>query len=167
MVVVSKPSGQVRICVDLKHLNECVQRKFHPVPHVEETPAQLTRAQVFTKLDGNSGFWQIPLTKKSCLLTTYIYYSVWEILFSQVTFGITSAPKLFQCRMNSMLSGLPGVLRLMDDVLVFGKNQAEHDTCLEAVLKQIESARVTLNPSKCEFLQTELKCLGHIINTKV
>ena len=36
MVVVPKPSGQVRICVDLKKLNECVQREFHPLPHVEE-----------------------------------------------------------------------------------------------------------------------------------
>ena len=52
MVVVPKPSG---ICMDLKKLNECVQREFHPLPHVEEILAQLTGAQVFTKLDTNSG----------------------------------------------------------------------------------------------------------------
>ena len=46
MVVVPKPSGQVRICVDLKRLNECVQREFHPLPHVEETVVQLTGARV-------------------------------------------------------------------------------------------------------------------------
>ena len=165
MVVVPKPSGQVRICVDLKRLNECVQREFHPLPHVEETLAQLTGAQVFTKLDTNSGFWQIPLASKSRMLTTFIT-PFGRYCFHKLPFGITSAPKLFQCRMNSMLSELPGVLCLMDDVLIFGKNQTEHDAHLEAVLKQIESAGVTLNPNKCEFSKSELKFLGHIINNQ-
>ena len=65
-----------------------------------------------------------------------------------------------------MLSGLPGVLCLMNDVLVFSKNQAEHDTHLEAVLKQMESAGIPLNPNKCEFSHSELKFLGHIINNQ-
>ena len=34
-----------------------------------------------------------------------------------------------------MLSGLSGVLYLMDDALIFGKDQAEHDERLEKVLK--------------------------------
>ena len=48
--------------------------------------------------------------------------------------------------MNSMLGGLQGVLCLMDDVLVYGKDQKEHDQRLEAALLRIQSARVTLNP---------------------
>ena len=165
MVVVPKPSGQVRICVDLKHLNECAQREFHPLPHVEETLAQLTGTQVFTKLDANSGFWQIPLARKSRLLTTFIT-PFRRYCFHKLPFGITSAPELFQRGMNSMLSGLPGVLCFMDDVLFFTKNQAEHDTHLKAVLKRIKSAGVTLNSNKCEFSQSELKFLGHIINNQ-
>ena len=74
------------------------------------------------------------------------------------------APELFQRCMSTMLSGLPGVLCLMDDVLIFGKSQAEHDDRLNEVLKRIESAGVTLNLSKCEFSKSELKFLGHIIN---
>ena len=150
MVVVPKPSGQVHICVDLKRLNECVQREFHPLPHVEETLAQLTGAQVFTKLDANSGFWQIPIARKSQLLTTFII-PFGRYCFNKLPFGITSVPELFQQRMNSMLSGLSGVLCLMDDVLIFGKDQAEHDERLEKVLKRIETAGVTLNHNKCEF----------------
>ena len=52
----------------------------------------------------------------------------------------------------------------MDDVLVFGKDQEEHDSRIRAVLKRIESAGATLNPEKCEFSRTELKFLGHIID---
>ena len=72
MVVVPKKTGKVRICVDLKPLNESVLRKVHPLPKVDETLAQLTGAKVFSKLDANSGFWQIPLEKSSRLLTTFI-----------------------------------------------------------------------------------------------
>ena len=115
MVVVLKVSGRVRICVDLKYLNECVQREFHPLPHVEETLTQLTGAQVFTKLDVNSGFWQIPLTSKSRILTTFITL-FGRFCFHKLPFNITTVPKLFQCQMNSMLSGLPEVLCLIDDV---------------------------------------------------
>ena len=71
MVVVPKQSGSVRICVDLTHLNQNVLREYHPLPNVDDTLAQLTGAKKFTKLDANSGFWQIPLAKTSRLLTTY------------------------------------------------------------------------------------------------
>ena len=56
MVVVPKKSGDVRICVDLKPLNESVLREVHPLPKVDETLAQLSGARVFSKLDANSGF---------------------------------------------------------------------------------------------------------------
>ena len=121
MVVALRSSGQVRICVDLKHLNECVHREFHPLPRVEETLAQFAGAQVFTKLDANSGFWQIPLARKLCLLTTFIT-PFRRYFFNVLPFGSTSAPELFQCRMSVMLQGLQGVVCMMDDVLIFGKN---------------------------------------------
>ena len=58
MVVVPKGSGEVRICVDLKALNENVLRECYPIPVVDDTLAQLSGATVFSKLDANSGFWQ-------------------------------------------------------------------------------------------------------------
>ena len=51
MVVVLKPSGKVRICVDMKPLNENVMRVFYPLPAVDKTLAQLSDTQIFTKLD--------------------------------------------------------------------------------------------------------------------
>ena len=69
VVVVPKPDG---ICVDLTKLNESVCRERHILPSVEHTLAQLGGAKVFTKLDANSGFWQIELSKESALLTTFI-----------------------------------------------------------------------------------------------
>ena len=67
--------------------------------------------------------------------------------------------------MSELLSGLEGVLCQMDDILVFGKDQSEHDTGLSAVLTRIQEAGATLNQEKCEFGKTTLKFLGHIIDT--
>ena len=163
MVVVPKKNGKVRICIDLKPLNENVLREVQPTPKVDETLAQLTGAKVFSKLDANSEFWQIPLSESSRPLTTFItpigcYY------FHKLPFGISSAPEHFQKRMSAILSGLEGVVCQMDDVLVFGRDQTEHDTRLTAVLKLIESAGATLNPDKCEFSRKTLKFLGHILD---
>ena len=72
MVVVSKPNGNVQICVDLSKLNECVHRERLILPSVEQILAQLTGARVFSKLDANSGFWQIRLSEESAILTTFI-----------------------------------------------------------------------------------------------
>ena len=72
MVVVPKNNGSVNICMDMTKLNENVKRERHLLPSVEQTLGQLGGVQVFTKLDGNSGFWQIPLDSKLSLLTTFI-----------------------------------------------------------------------------------------------
>lgn len=52
----------------------------------------------------------------------------------------------------------------MDDILIFGKIQAEHDQHLEAVLKRIQDANGTLSWPKCEFSKTKLTFLGHVID---
>ena len=72
MVVVPKSSGEVWVCVDLKYLFQSVLREVHPLPKVETTLAQLSGAKVFSKLDANSGFWQIPLDPDSRPLTTFL-----------------------------------------------------------------------------------------------
>ena len=66
--------------------------------------------------------------------------------------------------MSTILSQLDGVLCLMDDVLVFDKDQTEHDERLKAVLQKIETAGVTLNPSKFEFRRHQLIFLSHVVD---
>ena len=47
LVVVPKPNGKVRICVDLTHLNQSVCREHHILPSVEQTLAQIGGAKLF------------------------------------------------------------------------------------------------------------------------
>ena len=163
MVVVPKPDGRVRICVDLTKLNQNVRRERHMLPSVEQTLAQLGGATVFSKLDANSGFWQIELTKESSLLTTFIT-PFGRYSFNRLPFGITSAPEHFQRRISEILQSLEGVVCLIDDILIYGKTQEEHDKRLTTVLQKIAAAGITLNVEKCEIAKTQVKFLGQLID---
>jgi len=120
------------------------------LPSVEQTLAQLGGAIVFSKLDANSGFWQVELTKTSSLLTTFIT-PFGRYRFNRLPFGITSASEHFQRCMSEVLQGLDGLVCLIDDILIYGKTLAEHDKRLTAVLLKIAEAGITLNEEKCEF----------------
>ncbi|KAG1649799.1 hypothetical protein GQR58_028618 [Nymphon striatum] len=74
MVVVPKgPNAEsVRICIDYTELNKFVQREIHPVSIVQDSLAKLGKGIVFSKIDTNSGFWQIPLSEKSKQLTCFL-----------------------------------------------------------------------------------------------
>ena len=80
MVVVPKSDGNVRICVDLTKLNQSIRRERHPLPAVDQVPAQLAGATVLSKLNANSGFWQIPLSPDSAKLTTFITLPLVDIV---------------------------------------------------------------------------------------
>ena len=102
MVVVPKKTGAIRICVDLKPLNENVQREVHPLPTVDDTLDQLTGAKMFSTLDANSGFWQVPLEESSRLLTTFLT-PYGHYCFNKKPFGICSTPEHFQKQMEKFL----------------------------------------------------------------
>lgn len=106
---------------------------------VDETLAQISGATVFSKLGSNSGFWQIPLAEKFQPLTTFLTPFGRYCLNTIMPFRISSAPEHFQKRMIKILTGLRGVLCLMDDVLVFGSKTEEHDERLRATFYQIQS----------------------------
>ena len=163
MVVVPKGNKKVRICVDLNHLNKSVRQERHLLPAVEQSLAQLAGARVFSTLDANSGFWQIPLDRKSALLTTFIT-PFGRYCFHRLPFGITSAPEHFQRRMSDILTGLEGVVGMMDDVLVHGRTTEEHDERLDKVLQKREEAGLTLNRQKCHFSKPQVKFLGQIVD---
>ena len=159
MVAVTKAKGSVQICVDLKPLIESVRHPHHQLSTVEETLGQLRDSKVFTKLDANSGFWQILLDLNSQLLTTFIT-PLGRYCFTKLPFGISSAPELFQQTMATVLKGLKGVVCQMDDIPVHSGSHQEHDLHLWPVLQRLFQAGITLNPSKCQFSASEFIFLG-------
>ena len=156
MVVVPKPNGNVRLCVDLTKLNEGVRRELYVMKKVEETLGSISSGTVFSKLDANSGFHQMVLTDESAKLTTFIT-PFGRFMFRRLPYGISSAPEYFQKRMDKELTGLQGVLCHMDDILVIGRNKEEHDGRLVKVLQRLKD--------RCLFSTSRLQYLGQVIDS--
>ena len=163
IVVVPKANGSVRVCVDLTKLNQAVRREVYHMPTVEEALGSLTEGSVFTKLDANSGFYQLVLNPESAKLTTLIT-PFGRYMFKRLPFGISSAREHFQKRMDKELSGIDGVKCRIYDILVMGKDQAEHDLQLKQVLRSVVERRLTLNLEKYLFSQSRLQHLGQILD---
>lgn len=79
-------------------------------------------------------------------------------------FGINCAPELFQKIMEQILSECEGCVNFIDDVIVHGVDQEEHDKRLGKVRQKLHDMNVALNDSKCVYGVTELKFLGHILS---
>ena len=164
MFVVPKSNGDVHVCGDFKKLNHSIQRERHILPSVEHLLANIVNATIFSKLDANSGyrFHQIPSDEASQCLTTFITPSG-RHCYRHLTFGISSAPEFFPKRMPTILDGLPGINCLVDDILIFGPCQEEHDQELQAVLQHLASAGLTLNGEKCLFSVSQLRFCVYLI----
>ena len=158
MVVVPKTNGAVRICVDLTKLNTAVCRERHILPSVDHILGQMAGATVFSKIDANSGFHQILLSKASQLLTTFIT-PFGRFAYQRLPFGISSGPE-------QVLEGLEGIVCLMDDIVVYGQDQAEHDSRLFAALTKLKESGITLNKNKCTFNKSEIEFVGRIVGKK-
>ena len=160
IVPVPKKNGQVRICVDLRKLNEAVKRERYVLPSLDDIAPSLQGSKVFSKLDAASGFWQIPLHTESSKLTTFIT-PFGRFCFRRLPFGIFSAPEIFQRLMTDLLQGIPGTKVIMDDILIYGKSIEEHDSHLDGVLDTVQRSGLKLNKAKCELRKEELGFFGH------
>ena len=81
-------------------------------------------------------------------------------------FGITTAPEEFQRRLSSALKGFKGVSVVANGILIYGKDQAEHDDNLSIFLKRARECGLKLNKKKCRFHMTELAFIGHVFTSE-
>ncbi len=164
VVAKKKNSDKVRICIDPKDLNNAIKRQHYPMRTVEEITARMPNAKVFTKLDASRGFWQIPLSHDTSLLTTFnTPYGRYRYL--RMPFGISSASEVFQKHMDSLFSGQPyeGV---MDDLLVWGETEEQHDKNVIKVLDRAVEIGLKLNPEKFEFKVQQVSYVGHLLTSE-
>lgn len=97
VIAPKKDKDKVHICVDMTPLNESVCHERYILPSVEKTLGMLAGALYFsnmTQIWANMGFWQIPLSKESALLTTFIM-PFGRYHFNCLLFGISSETEHF------------------------------------------------------------------------
>ena len=160
IVIVPKSTpGEIRICTDARKSNRAIKRQRHITPTVNDLRHKLNGAAVISKFDLRSGYNQLVIHPKSRYITAFCtHMGVFQ--YKRLNFGINTAAEIFQKTIENVLSGLTGVINMSDDIIVFGKNQAEHDKRLRSVLERLEQNGLTLNEKKCEFNKEELDFFG-------
>ena len=162
IVVVKKKSGEWRICIDYRRLNDItIDDKYH-LPRINDLLFDIKASGYYVALDLRSGYWQIPMSEESRRYTAFRGPTgLYE--FSVMPFGLKNAPATFQRCMDALLGDLryKNVLAYLDDILI---HHEEENACLDllkVVLKRLELAGLTINLSKCTFFPYKLKYLGH------
>ena len=163
VVIVPKESGEIRLCIDMRYPNTAIKRIRYEIPTVDDIIHELNGATVFSKLDLNQAYHQFELEAKSRNLTTFSTH-VGLYRFKRLNYGTVSAQEEFDHGIRQTLAGVSGCANISDDIIVYGKDTAEHNKNLKAVLKRLSDVHLTLNKKKCLFNQSSIKFFGYIFS---
>ncbi|KAK2723355.1 hypothetical protein QYM36_001875 [Artemia franciscana] len=144
MVMVEKKDGSIRLCIDPVDLNKSIKRPHYPIPTLDDVTSKLHGAKVFTKLDARSGYWSILLSEDSSYLITF-----------STIYGRYHA-----------FEGLEGFEIIIDDMIVYGETQEEHDERLAVILERTLVKGIRFNEEKCEFSVSRVKYFRHVISSE-
>ena len=86
--------------------------------------------------------------------------------FLVMSFGLTNAPAAFMDLMNRVFGQYVDqfVVVFIDDILLYSKDQENHDTHLRVVLETLRKEKLYAKLSKCEFWLNEVSFLGHLVS---
>ena len=164
IVLVPKPDGSLRFCVDYRRLNAITVPDTYPLPRMDECIDSLGDAVVFTTLDCNSGYWQIPVHPEDRDKTTFTsHYGIYRFL--RLPFGLRNAPATFQRAIDIILSGVKWktCLVYLDDVIVFSPSRQAHLAHVNEALTLLGNSGLSLKLKKCHFFSDTVDYLGHVI----
>ena len=165
VVLVPKLDGSLRFCVDYRRLNAIIIRDSYPLPRMDESIDSLVEASVFSTIDCNPGYWQIPERKQDRDKTAFVYHAG-LYRYKRMKCGLTNAPATFQRTLDILLSPYKwrSCLVYLDDIIIFSKSVEEHFQQVKDILTTLKSAGISLKLKKCSFFTNKVKYLGHIIH---
>jgi len=138
-VYVLKKSGDLRLCVDYRELNKRTKKDAYPLPLPDEVQDRLAGSTVFSTLDLQSGYWQLPVSPEDREKTAFCPGPGMGLFqFCRMPFGLTGAPSSFQRVMDKVLRGLPFVTIYLDDILIHSENAESHKKHLQAVFDRLK-----------------------------
>ena len=162
IVTVGKKDGGVRICIDFRAVNSITQPDPYQMPLIEEILEKLATARFISKIDLNKGFYQIPIDPCDTLKTAFC--SPWgKFEFKVMPFGLRNGPAVFQCRILHRDQDVSQVY--IDDIAVYSSTWEEHCAHISRVLERLRGAGLTVNTNKCQWGQTQVEFLGHVIGS--
>lgn len=165
IVIVRKKDGQIRLCVDYRHLNAKTRKDAFPLPRIEESLDALCGAEWFSTLDLASGYNQVPVAEGDKCKTAFCTpFGLFE--FNRMPFGLCNAPSTFQRLMERMFGDqrFQTLLLYLDDIIIFSSTVQQHLERLEMVLSRLQRQGLKANLQKCCFFQPQVTYLGHVVS---
>ena len=165
IVIVPKPSGDIRLCVDMRRANEAIIRERHPIPTIDEVLQSMNGSTVFSKIDLKWSFHQLELEEDSRKITTFVTHKgIYR--YKRLMFDISCAPEIYQHVIQQALTGCEGAANIADDIIVHGRDMEDHDRKLTKVLEYLQKRGLTLNREKCQFRMPQLTFMGKVLSER-
>ena len=144
VVIVPKKSGEIKLCIDYRQLNKQTTKDTYPLPLPDEVQDRLAGAVIFSTLDLQSGYWQMPVRGTDIPKTAFCPDPGMGLFqFTRLPFGLTGAPSSFQRLMNKIFCDLPFVTTYIDNILVHSANEEQHKSRLTVVSRAAKESRFT------------------------
>ena len=162
-VIIKKPNGSLRICLDPTDLNKEIIRPVCNAQTMDDVVHKLKDAKFFAVFDTSKGFFHIPLDAESKVLTAMLM--PFGIYVSNVlAMGLSNATDLFETCIHEILQGLNGCTNIADDVLVFGTTYDEFKTNVIAFLDCCVQEDMHLNLDKVQIDCLEVPFFGNVLS---
>ena len=159
VVITDKKDGNIRMNIDNTPQNPGMKRtKFH-VQTPQEIRHELKEAKIFTEMDMGWAYHQLETdesTRKRSIFQTHEGIHRMERLY----FGPTASSGIFHSEIRKALQGLQGVINIHDNILVWGRNHADHVANLTACLERCASKGIVLKSSKTNTCMNRIKWFG-------
>ena len=162
-VIVRKPNGSLRICLDLTDLNKDIIRPICNSQTMDDVVHRLKGAKFFAVFDTSKGFFHIPLDQESKLLTAMLTrFGIY--VYNVLAMGLSNATDLFETCIREVLQGLNGCTNITTDILVYGSTYDEFKTNVLAFLGCCVQEDMHLNPDKVKKDCHEVPFFGNILS---
>jgi transposase InsO family protein len=165
IVVLRKKSGELRVCIDYRKINQKIRRDLFPLPRIDESLEALSGSKIFSTLDLCSAYSQVAVHPDDVEKTAFTTpMGLFEAV--RMPFGLANAPATFQRLMNRVLQGetYQHLLVYLDDIIVYSATVSEHIERLDRVFTRLTEHGLQLKAEKCSLFRAEVRFLGHVIS---
>ncbi|GFV78192.1 retrovirus-related Pol polyprotein from transposon 17.6 [Trichonephila clavipes] len=167
VVLIPKPNGTFRLCIDYRKLNEITVADTYPLPRMDDLLHQAKLTPFMSTLDLRAGYHQVKVHVEDQDKTAFVCpFGTYRFL--RMPYGFRNAPATFQRLMNRFCNGLEDILALpyLDDIIVLSETFEKHMFDLKTIFERLLHFKLKANREKCHFASSRVKYLGFCITQK-